>query len=504
MHSNVLAYLEDYATRLFPDSTFVSSNATRLSFAQVKRSAEELASLLCRLVFDQRRPIAVLLPRGPEVIIADIAILMTGTCYSNLDTASPAARLKTIVSILHPAVIIVSRETLGLARLICPAEIKVVVVEDILAENPTVDLMAIAKRKHSSREIDPVCIINTSGSTGTPKCVVMSHRNVISFIEWVTGAFPFGQETFGSLSPFHFDIYTLELFVALKTGSCISIIPDGLAAFPRRIIEHLQRESVSFIFWVPSIMVVIANQDLLRDVNLDKLRQVFFAGEVFPTKHFNYWRRHSHAVFVNLYGPIEITVDCTFFVVDRDIADTEPIPIGSECGNAEILILDDSGRPVGAGQTGEIYVRGPGVALGYWNSPEKTALAFMQNPLHDEYRDIVYKTGDLAYRNGNNEIVFVGRKDFQIKHHGYRIELGEIEHAAMSVAGIHEACVTYNSNERLIVLHYTSDVDLSDRYLRENLLKIVPKYMLPSVFRRLESMPLNANGKIDRLSLASS
>ena len=149
-------------------------------------------------------------------------------------------------------------------------------------------------------------------------------------------------------------------------------------------------------------------------------------------------------------------------------------------------------------------MRGSSLALGYWNNPERTSAAFVQNPLNPHYPELIYRTGDLVFRNGHGEIMYVGRKDFQIKHLGYRIELGEIEHAVFQVEGIRNACVVYNQNQKEIALFYESERELSPAFIRENLLKSLPKYMLPTAFRRLDGIPLTPNGKIDRQKLIGS
>jgi acyl-CoA synthetase (AMP-forming)/AMP-acid ligase II len=221
-----------------------------------------------------------------------------------------------------------------------------------------------------------------------------------------------------------------------------------------------------------------------------------------PTRTLNYWRRHyPAALFSNLYGPTEITVDCTFYTVDRDFNDDEPLPIGIPCRNSDILILNEMNEAAKAEEPGELCVRGSSLALGYWNNPEKTAAAFVQNPLNPHYPELIYRTGDLVFRNGRGEIMYVGRKDFQIKHLGYRIELGEIEHAIFQVEGVRNACVVYNQNKKEIVLFYESANELSPAVFREKLLKSLPKYMLPTAYHRLDSIPLTANGKIDRQKL---
>jgi len=356
-------------------------------------------------------------------------------------------------------------------------------------------------------DTDPLCIINTSGSTGTPKGVVLNHRGTIDFMDWVFDTFAFDEQVvIGSLSLFYFDIFTLELNLCLAKGATLVIIPDQLAIFPAKLMEFLAEQRVSFVFWVPSIMVNIANLGLLDRIALPDLRTVFFAGEVFPTKHLNMWRRAlPPAQFVNLYGPIEIHVDCTYHVVEGEMADGEPLPIGRACRNTDLLILNDENAACATDEQGELCVRGSSLAGGYWNDPEKTARAFTQNPLNTRYPELIYRTGDLDVRRGDGLIFLAGRKDYQIKHLSYRIELPEIEHQVLGIPGIANACVVYDNPRKAITLFYQPvSAEVPAATIRQTLSAIFPKYMLPTAIHPMGQLPMNPNGKIDRNGLVLS
>lgn len=230
---------------------------------------------------------------------------------------------------------------------------------------------------------------------------------------------------------------------------------------------------------------------------------IWFAGEVFPTKQFNYWRRYlPQAMFVNLYGPTEITVDCTYYVVDRELRDDEPIPIGKPCRNTDIIILNRENNLVGPGEEGELCVRGSSLAMGYYNNQEKTVMAFVQNPLNTAYPELIYRTGDIVYINEREEIVYKGRNDSLIKHMGKRIELGEIEHVIInSLQLVKNGCAVYDYEKREIVFFYESSEPLETAILRREIGKQLPRYMIPSRFVHMAQLPRNTNGKIDRLKL---
>jgi acyl-coenzyme A synthetase/AMP-(fatty) acid ligase len=185
--------------------------------------------------------------------------------------------------------------------------------------------------------------------------------------------------------------------------------------------------------------------------------------------------------------------------VNRDFSDDESLPIGKACKNIQTFILTGEGKLVNKGELGELCVRGSSLAFGYYNDTEKTRLAFIQNPLHDLYPDLIYKTGDLVYENEFSEILFVGRKDSQIKHLGYRIELGEIETAILGVENVSDSCILYDDVKKKIVAFYISN--RSNVAIRNELIRSLPKYMIPTKWIKVEQFPLNANGKIDKKEL---
>jgi amino acid adenylation domain-containing protein len=504
MQINVLEYLERGALAGQRHKTAVIDQAGRYTFDEIARGAKNCAALILGRSAAMNRPIAVFLPKNAAAVIADLGVLYSGNCYANLDLKAPPERLRATLRNLQPEFIITSAAHADSLRALGVLDDQLLLVEAALRPDAAHDDSVLLARRDQVIDTDPLCIIHTSGSTGTPKGVVLNHRSTIDFMDWAFSRFEFdGSEVIGSLSPFYFDIYTLELYLCLAKGATLVIIPEQSAAFPATLLEFVAAQAIDFVFWVPTIMVNIAAQDLLSKRPLEQLRRVFFAGEVFPTKYLNYWRRHlPRTLFVNLYGPIEISVDCTYFVVDRDMADEEKLPIGFPCRNTDILILNDRDLPARQDEPGELCVRGSSLALGYWNDPDRTAQAFVQNPLNPHYPELIYRTGDVVYRNHRGEIMIVGRRDFQIKHLGYRIDLGEIEHAALQVSSIGNACVTYDPDRKQITLFFESAEQLSAAFIRGQLTAYLPKYMLPTVFRRLAQLPRNPNGKIDRHLLA--
>jgi len=506
MQINAIDYFEKGALIKCPEKVAVIDQSGSFTFAQLERFSKNLAALISKRLGAIRQPIPVFLPKSVQSIVADIGTLYSGNAYANLDIKSPAQRLKGMIQNLNPGLIVTSAaHVAALKAAEIPAE-KLLLIEDAMVDQVMYDNAAILAGLDRIIDTDPYCIIHTSGSTGIPKGVALHHRCTIDFVDWAFDRLSLdGSEVMGSLAPIYFDAYTLEFCMMLAKGATWVVVPEQLAMFPVKLVEFVNSQPINFIFWVPTVMVNIANLDLLSKIRLERLTKVFFIGEVFPTKHLNYWRRHlPKAMFVNLYGPIEITVACTYYIVDREFGDEEKLPVGFPCRNTDILILNDQNQLTKVDEPGEICVRGSSLALGYINNPERTAKGFVQNPLNPHYPELIYRTGDSGYLNNRGEIMFLGRKDFQIKHLGYRIELGEIEHAVLQVDGVRNCCVVYNQNKKEITLFYECDQQLAPAFIRERLSPVLPKYMLPTVFNQMELMPRNPNGKIDRAKLVAS
>lgn len=500
---NLLQYFEN-TVALNPDKVAVKEGVNFIDFKSLQFRSKTIASIIKDNTNGKlNSPVAVFLPKTIECVVADIACTYSGNAYMNLDIKAPTARISNIINLVEPIAIITTTKFLSLLPEITN-NASIINIDEIDFSNINNDYNLLDGLLDNIIDTDPYCIINTSGSTGTPKGVVLNHKSFIDFTEWAIEKFNFDEnEIIGSLSPQVFDIYSFELCLLMSKSSTIILIPESLAAFPIKILGVIKIEKASFLFWVPTIMVNIANMNLLNEIGLPELKTIWFAGEVFPTKQFNYWKdRISHALFVNLYGPIEITLDCTYFIVDRDIPDDEPLPIGIPCRNTSVLILNERDEQVNNGEEGELCIRGTSLAMGYYNNLEKTNAAFVQNPLNKNYPEIIYRTGDIVCKNHRGEILFKGRKDTLIKHLGYRIELGEIEHVIVNVLQVvKNCCVVYNIEKKEITAIYEASEDIEDSYQRKRLLEHFPKYMVPSKFIRMNELPRNTNGKIDRLAL---
>jgi len=480
----------------------VVHNAQSITFDELHKKSVCLGSHIVELTKGcVNTPVAVFLPKEIQTVVADIGIMYSSNPFMNLDVKTPKERIVNILNLIRPAAIITSSK---FDKFFDGIELPKILIDQLDFNSLPISFSELNQRKSQLIDTDPFCLINTSGSTGTPKGVVLNHRSFFDFMAVSREKFGFdGSEILGSLSPVVFDIFDFELCMLMMFGSQIVLLDAMLAAFPARLLESLAANHVSFIFWVPSIMVNIANMQLLDKIALPDLKLVWFAGEVFPTKQFLVWYdKLPQTKFANLYGPIEITLDCTYYEVKERPVESEALPIGIPYRNTDVLILNDKDEKCGVEEEGELCVRGTSLAMGYYNNPEKTAAAFVQNPLNKSYPELIYRTGDMAYVRKDGNIIFKGRKDSLIKHMGYRIELGEIEHVVENdLKLVKYCCAVYHYEKKEIVLFYENDAEIADKDFRKEISKVFPSYMIPSVYIKMDELPRNTNGKIDRLLL---
>jgi amino acid adenylation domain-containing protein len=353
-------------------------------------------------------------------------------------------------------------------------------------------------------------ILFTSGSTGAPKGVMITHANVIHFVEWAVRHFGLGpQDRVSGHSPLHFDLSTFDVYGALSAGATLYPIPPEANLLPHKLAELIQCEELTQWFSVPSILNHMAKLDVVREGAFPSLRRLLWCGERFPTSGLMYWmRRLPHVEFTNLYGPTETTIASSYYPVPRCPDDKrEEIPIGQGCDGEELLVLDAQLRPLTQGEIGDLYIRGPGLSPGYWRDRERTAASFIPDPFSGKPGDRLYRTGDLARLQDGGSLVLVGRADSQVKSRGYRIELGEIEAALDGIAELQESAVVavgsdgFEGNVLCCAYVPRAGGEIAPILLRQRLAQVLPPYMLPSRWKRLDRLPLNQNGKTDRPAL---
>ncbi len=497
MKANVTYWLDKTADR-FPDKTAFADERKAVTFRQLKTQAMALATQMLQMGLF-KKPVVIYLEKGVDVLVSFMGAAYSCNFYSPIDVDMPASRVNKILEVLQPALVITTKE-LQTAFESYEYEGGYLIFEETVDASADEEIVEAARCR--GIDTDLLYVLFTSGSTGIPKGVTINHRSVIDYIDWVTETFDVTEEdSFGNQAPFYFDNSILDIYSTIKTGATTYIIPKNLFAQPVPLLEYLKEKKINTIFWVPSALIVVAKLKAFRNVDLsDTLHRVLFCGEVMPNKQLNVWRKFlPDVLYANLYGPTEITDACTYYIVDREFADDEPLPIGIPMINTDILILNEKDELVKDDEIGELCVRGTSLSMGYYNNPEKTREAFVQNPLNPAVPETIYRTGDLVRYNDYGELLYLSRKDFQIKHMGHRIELGEIETAVSSIPEIALCCCLYDEKRQKIVLFIEEELDKA--YINGQISGLVPEYMLPGKVVSLEKMPINANGKIDRVKL---
>lgn len=496
MQNHVLDYMNDSVKRV-PDKIAFSNGTEGLTFKEVYDHSNAIGSFLSSKGI-YKEPVVVFMNKHPKTITAFFGVIRGGNYYVPIDAEMPRSRIDLILDNLKARMIICDKETIETAReFTFDGEL---VIYDDIAKTP-VDEEALKKIYDKAIDTDPIYVVFTSGSTGVPKGVVACHRSVLDYIEQLSDVLEFHEGTvFGNQTPLYFDACLKELYPTLKYGATTYLIPKELFMMPVKLVEFINEHKINTVCWVVSALTMISAFNTFKTVVPHTLTTIAFGSEVFPIKQFRRWKEVlPEAKFTNLYGPTEGTGMCCYYKVNREFELNEAIPIGRPFKNTEILLLTEDNKEAKEGEVGEICIRGTSVTLGYYRNPEKTSQSFVQNPLNDLYPEIIYRTGDLGKLNEYGELVFVSRKDYQIKHMGHRIELGEIEANVNSLEQIKCSGAVYDSEKGKIVLYYLGDIDAKE--LTESLKDKLPRYMLPNRIVQLQQMPFTANGKIDRVTL---
>ncbi|MBR2621612.1 MAG: amino acid adenylation domain-containing protein [Clostridia bacterium] len=499
---NVLQYLEHTAARL-PDKIAFSdgSGGASMSFAALLDTARRVGSTLCRAGMTGKR-VAVLMDRHPAAIAAMLGATYAGAVYVPLDATMPKERICYILESCRAGMIVCDECNRALAE----SFDRLTMTYEALTSQPTDD---ISLRRVRARQIDtdPMYIIFTSGSTGEPKGVVGCHRAVIDYGEALTSALSLDEQSvFGCQSPLYFDAPLKEILTTLMMGATTYLIPRGLFSFPLPLIDYLIKNGINTICWVSSVLTNVSALGALDVRAPHTLKTVVFGSEALPICHYHAWRKAlPEATFYQLYGPTEATGMSCVWRADRELSENERIPIGAPLDNTGLMLIDEQGNEIfplidQASEIGEMYLRGSCLTLGYDHKVDQTEAAFVQNPLQDAYPEQVYRTGDLAYYNAHGELVFVGRRDGQIKRMGHRIELGEIEQCAQRSPSVTQAACVVNRATQEIILFYSGSAQEHEVMAALNC--YLPRYYLPARAVKRSALPVTPNGKIDRKTLS--
>lgn len=494
MNRSILDYLEEAEERYPKKIAFADVN-TSCTYLELAHRARKIGTALSRRV-KPGHPVPVFMDKSVDTICLFMGVVYAGCFYVLLDTKQPKARIQQILETLRADVLITTkdynkdREGLDILQ-------SVYELQEL--EKEEADEGRLSDIQKNALDIDPLYGIFTSGSTGVPKGVVISHRSVIDFIDHFTEIFNIDSEdVIGNQAPWDFDVSVKDIYSTLKTGATMQIIPKQYFSFPGKLIDYLCERQVTTLIWAVSALCMITTLKGFDYRIPSQIRKVMFSGEVMPIKHLNRWRQAiPDAMYVNLYGPTEITCNCTYHIIDREYQPGESLPIGNAFPNEKVILLDENNQLVsGIGKQGEICVSGTALALGYFNNPEQTNRAFVQNPLNPWYLETIYRTGDMGFYNERYELCFSSRKDFQIKHMGHRIELGEIESAMDRVEQVGRACCIYDEEKSKILMFYEGFIER--RQLMKDLREILPSFMLPNKYYPVDKLPMTKNGKIDR------
>jgi amino acid adenylation domain-containing protein len=519
-----------------PDAVAVACGTEQLTYAALDAAAARLAQQLRALGVGPDVPVALLLDRSPELLVALLGVLQAGGAFVPLDPAAPAARLAFLLDDTRAPVLLT--QTHHCAQL--PASSVQVLCMDALAAAP----IALPLRAAPVQPTNLAYLIYTSGSTGQPKAVMVTHQGLVNYLSWCVRTYPLATGA-GTLvhSPFNFDLTLTGLLAPLLVGQVVGLLPEGA---PIDALSRALHEGAAYSL----IKLTPAHLDVLRlllpaeDV-AGRCAAFVIGGEALTGEQVSFWQRHAPSTrLINEYGPTEAVVGCCAYELPADERITDVVPIGRPIANTQLYVLDTEGAPQPTGVVGELYIGGLGVARGYLNQPALTAERFVPNPFarpddagrrtNDATNDAtdappagggpaagarLYRTGDLARYRADGVLEFVGRRDSQVKLRGFRIELGEIAALLRQHAAVHEALVVLKSRtpaESAQLIAYVlpaqgaadpmvapplADTRALIAELRAYLAAQLPEYMLPQALVLLERWPLTTNGKIDRAAL---
>jgi amino acid adenylation domain-containing protein len=520
--------LQDWVTlhaETRPDAPAVASREDHLTYAQLEARSNQLAGLLRDGGCKKGDRVCLLMPKSTMALVGILGIYKADCVFVPLDPSSPPARLAKILESCESRCVLAAGPVVHLLdQLFDDAALRVSLwvgwlgperpaARNFVAHFALDDVRGYpnAPLEYRNTRHDPAHILFTSGSTGSPKGVVITHSNVIHFVEWACRYFRMdASDRTSGHSPLHFDLSTFDIFGTFAAGAQLHLVPPDLNLLPHKLADFIRSSELTQWFSVPSILNYLAKFDVVKPHDFPAMKRLLWCGEVFPTPALIYWMtRLPHVTFTNLYGPTEATIASSYYTVPACPADPNTeIPIGTECDGEELLVLDDRLEPVPNDEVGDLYIRGVGLSPGYWRDPERTAAAFPLRRRALDPTDRLYRTGDLA-RIGQDDglVYFLGRADSQIKSRGYRIELGEIEAALNAIDGLQEAAVlgipTGGFEGTIIACAYAPlpGRDVSPASLRKALSALLPTYMIPARWLVSASLPKNANGKIDRRAL---
>ncbi|MGH9367918.1 MAG: non-ribosomal peptide synthetase [Thermoanaerobaculia bacterium] len=491
---------EEQAVRSPEEVAVESEGGQTMTYGELDGRANRLARYLRALGVGPEVLVGLCVPRSPEMVVGLLGVLKAGGAYVPLDPTYPAERLAFMLEDTGVHVLLtVESVTDGLP----PFAGRVVHLDsewDAIARLP-------GEPGDSGATPDNLAyVMYTSGSTGKPKGVMIPHRGVVNYLTWCVRAYGIergrGAPVQSSLS---FDLTVTGLLGPLLCGRRVRLLPEG---FGIDALGSVLREEGGFslVKTTPARLDLLAQQ-IWPEQAAGCTRAFVIGGEALREESLTFWRDFTpESALFNEYGPTETVVGCCVYRVPPEEPRTGPVPIGRPIANTRLYVLDRCLQPVPIGVTGELYVGGDGVGRGYWKRPELTAERFLKDPFSAEPGVRLYRTGDLARYRADGNIEFLGRSDDQVKIRGFRVELGEVEAVIREVPAVQDVAVALREDapgDRRLVAYVIPEPDLSwsPETTRLRLQERLPEYMVPSVFVRLESLPVTRNGKLDRRAL---
>ncbi len=494
---NVIDYLKD-STEKYADKIAIIEEDKSITYMEFNERCKRAGSFLgSRNFFNE--PVIMFMDKGIDTLTAFFGAVYAGCFYSLVNPEFPSNRISSIKETLKARVVITDDEHMELAKELFKG-LEIYNVKELIEADIDEDILDKAYVMHI--DTDPLYVNFTSGSTGVPKGVAIAHRSVIEFIDIFTEIFKFkNEDIIANQAPFDFDVSVKDIFSSMKMGATLVIIPKKYFSSPAALLDYICDHKITTMTWAVSALCLVTTFHGLDYKCPDTVEKILFSGEVMPMKHLKQWMEHlPDATFVNLYGPTEITCNCTYHVIERDRDYDGKIPIGKAFPNERIYLLDEEGKPVNeVGKPGEICIAGNSVGIGYYNNEEQTKKAFINNPNVVAYKERIYKTGDLGFYNEAGELIFNGRKDFQVKYQGHRIELEEVDKAIMDVDGVVRSCTIFDEEKSKLYGFYIGDMDKKE--LNIKLHETMPVFMIPTYLIQRDEFPMTKNGKIDRKKL---
>lgn len=495
---NVIDYLEASVEKV-PDKPAFVGEHTFLSFIKLQERVDSIATFLIEKEV-HGEAIFVFMEKSPEEVACFLGIIEAGNYHVALDMEMADSRLNHILEIVSAPILICDRLTEQKARSLGFSG-EIYIYDEI---NSLPNKEKILEIRRGAIDTDPIYVVFTSGSTGVPKGVIANHRSVIDYIEELGQVLDCSEKTiFGNQAPLYLDACLKDFYTTLKYGATTYFIPKKLFTGPVKLIEYLNENKINTICFVVSALTIFTKLGAFEFEKPKFLEVIAFGGEVFPLSHLKEWRETCpDARFINLYGPTECTGMSSFYLLEKEKEPEEPLPIGKPFPNTDIFLLDEEDKSVLRGEKGEICIRGTSLTLGYYNDFARTRESFVQNPLNTKYLEMIYRTGDIGYFNEQNDLVFVGRKDNQIKYRGYRIELEEIEALGNSLPKVARGVCLYQREKEKLFFAYQGKAEIEEikKFFRKNL----PPYLNSIKVVRLEKLPLMMGGKIDRQRILKS